>query len=526
MEKITALYLRLSKEDGDKDESNSIASQRALLEDYVTNHPELTPCEEYVDDGFTGTNFNRPSMENLLSDIRAEKIKAVIVKDLSRLGRDYKGSGIVLEDVFPAYHVRFIAVNDGIDRTDDEFNMMLPIKNIFNESYSRDISKKVQSSFKVMQNSGAFCGAYCSFGYCKNPDNKHKLIIDPYAATIVQRIYELYLSGKGQKTIASILNTEHIPCPSVYKRENGEKYHNGNRLEKTEYWTYSTIHRILQNEMYTGVMVQNKTVRAMRGKARTRPESEWIKVPDTHPAIIEREKWERVQVLLRAKTREINFENEVSIFAGILKCADCKRAMAKHKFNGGRKITYTCGSYTRSGSQFCSNHAIEHSVLEKIVLDDIRKIVDSIKEIKSIVESTFYATKGVDDFGKKELQITKQKLEKNQRNIKKLYFDLRDELITKEEYYSIRQDYLSQQDYLKQRIATLEATEEKTNIIYDEWVENLLSHDMRSLDRSTVVMFIERIEIGQRDETGNQNVNIVYRFKEDLDLLFQAVYES
>lgn len=250
MREKTALYLRLSKEDGDKEESNSIDSQRRLLLDYLDRKPELEFYDEYVDDGYSGTNYDRPAFQRMLADAEAKKITCILVKDLSRLGRNYLDTGNYIQRIFLEMDIRFIAVNDQVDTSDERqqgFDMMLPIRNIFNESYSQDISRKVQSSFKVMQKAGAFCGAHTSYGYRKNPADRHKLVIDPYAASVVRDIYDWYLSGVGQRTIAARLNEMGISCPSVYKRENGENYRNSKRLESTSYWTYATIHRILQN---------------------------------------------------------------------------------------------------------------------------------------------------------------------------------------------------------------------------------------------------------------------------------------
>ncbi len=305
MQEKTALYLRLSKEDGDKEESNSIDSQRRLLLDYLSRRSNLELYEEYVDDGYSGTNYARPAFQRMLADAQAKKLTCILVKDLSRFGRNYLETGKYIQQVFPQLGIRFIAVNDQVDTKDERqqgFDMMLPIRNIFNEGYSQDISRKVQSSFKVMQKAGAFCGAHTSYGYHKNPTNRHKLVIDPYAAAVVRDIYSWYLSGVGQRTIAAKLNEKGILCPSAYKQQNGENYHNSKRLDTTSYWTYTTIHRILQNEMYKGYMVQNKCVRKMRGKARQRPKEEWIIVPGTHEAIIDLEVWERVQELLKHRT--------------------------------------------------------------------------------------------------------------------------------------------------------------------------------------------------------------------------------
>ena len=262
--------------------------------------------KEYVDDGYTGTNFNRPGFRSMLSDLQKGIINCILVKDLSRFGRNYLDAGKYVQQIFPNMGIRFIAVNDNVDTKNEfenGFDLMLPIKNLFNESYSQDISRKVQSSFKAMQRAGLFTGAYCSYGYRKSPGDKHKLVIDPYAASVVRKIFNWYLAGIGQRTIAAKLNEEKILCPAEYKRQNGENYRNHKRLATTTYWTYSTVHHILQNGMYKGCMVQNKSVRRMRGKAKARAKEEWIIVEGTHEAIIAPDIFDRVQDLLKQRTR-------------------------------------------------------------------------------------------------------------------------------------------------------------------------------------------------------------------------------
>lgn len=533
MREKTALYLRLSKEDGDKEESNSIDSQRRLLLDYLDRKPELEFYDEYVDDGYSGTNYDRPAFQRMLADAEAKKITCILVKDLSRLGRNYLDTGNYIQRIFLEMGIRFIAVNDQVDTSDERqqgFDMMLPIRNIFNESYSQDISRKVQSSFKVMQKAGAFCGAHTSYGYRKNPADRHKLVIDPYAASVVRDIYDWYLSGVGQRTIAARLNEMGISCPSVYKRENGENYRNSKRLESTSYWTYATIHRILQNEMYKGCMVQNKSVRRMRGKAKKRPREEWIIVPGTHEAIIDPETWDRVQDILRLRTRTIDFEQNVSIFAGFLKCADCGRAMVKRQYTdrtGNKRWFYTCGAYSRSGTEVCSNHYIRHEILEQIILDDLNTVINSVNDIKSLIENQWSERP---DYGKrqeKEAESVKKRIQKLERLKKESYLDYKENLLSREEYLDLREDYLRQEQSLKIKLEKLLCTEseEPEKMLNSPWVQSLLIHQkIDRLDRDMMVEFVEKIEIGEKNEDNQQEITIHYRFFDELENLFQMVY--
>ena len=286
MEKLplpTALYCRLSREDGDRMESDSIGNQRKLLEEYIENHPELTVAECYADDGYTGTNFQRPAFQRMLRDMESGRIRCVLVKDLSRFGRDYIETGRYLERWLPEHGVRFIAVTDNIDSDRGAYDMMMPLKNLFNTQYARDISQKVKSSLHAKQQRGEFIGAFASYGYCKDPQNHNRLVIDPPAAEVVRRIFTLFENGMGKIRIAKQLNEEGIPCPSEYKRLAGEKYRNNHRLAATTDWTYATIHRILQNEMYIGNMERGRDDRLqMHGKARRKDRFQWTVVSGTH----------------------------------------------------------------------------------------------------------------------------------------------------------------------------------------------------------------------------------------------------
>lgn len=334
-----ALYTRLSREDGDKPESDSISNQRALLEDFAAEQPDLVVVGHYSDDGFTGTNFQRPDYQRMMTDIEMGKVNCVIVKDLSRFGRDYINSGQYLERWFPEHGVRFLAVNDHIDSEKGPYDMLLPFKNVFNEQYARDISHKVKSAMQAKQRQGEFIGAFASYGYRKDPEDHNKLLIDSCAAAVVQRVFDLYEQGTGKIGIAKRLNEEGIPCPSEYKRLNGERYCNGRKLSKTIYWTYATIHRMLKNQMYIGNMEQGRAPRqTMHGRAKQLDRSQWTVVEGTHEPIISRRQWERVQALLAKDTRTSAFEQNVSPFAGFLRCGDCGRAMSKANHSRGSAI--------------------------------------------------------------------------------------------------------------------------------------------------------------------------------------------
>lgn len=505
-----ALYTRLSREDGDKAESDSIANQKKLLEHFLSENSELQYIELYADDGYTGTNFDRPDFKRMIADIEAGKINCVVVKDLSRFGRDYIDVGRYLERWFPAHGVRFIAISDSIDSLKGAYDMLLPVKNIFNEQYARDISQKVRSSFIVKQKRGEFVGAFASYGYRKDPTNHNKLVIDPIAADVVKRIFTMFESGNGKIKIAKTLNAEGIPCPSEYKKLNGERYTNGQKLSDTTYWTYSTIHRILQNQMYAGNMEQGRAPRqSMHGKAKKADPSQWITVEGTHEPIISKEQWERVQSLLKRDTRNPNFNENISPFAGFLRCGDCGRAMSKTTRPGG--VYYCCGSYKRYGPTVCSIHSISHRDLEQVVLNDLNKIISAVEDLNALVDEAKPQKQA------RDMQSEKNRLtlgvERLYRLKKSAYEDYKDGLIGKDDYRRFAEDYQRQTDQLQAQLDHLEESQESAT--EKPWIDALLAHgQLTELDRATIAETIKEIRVFE-----GKQIEITYTFSDDLGIL-------
>lgn len=522
-----ALYLRLSREDGDKEESDSIGNQRKLLKSFLAAQEDMVLTDIYIDDGYTGTDFNRPNFRRMIEDIEDGLVNCVIVKDLSRFGRDYLETGRYIQRYFPEKRVRFIAVNDHIDSKESVYDLMLPIKNLFNEQYARDISAKVQSSFKAKQRSGEFIGAFPSYGYQRSVHNKHKLIIDPYAANIVRRVFDLYVQGYGKVKIAHILNEKEVLCPTAYKRANGENYKNCNKLPSTSYWTYSTIHHMLKNEMYLGNMVQGKTRRDMHCRAEYVEEEDWIIVKNTHPAIIDKETWDKVQSLLKRNTRNLDFEHHISIFAGFLKCGDCGRAMSKKSYmdtKGRLHYTFRCGTYSHSGSKHCSSHMIHEEVIKQIVLADLNKIIQSVKDLEKLVEGQSKTIPTALEVSQMEIEKLSGELEKIKRRKREVYEDFKDNLISKEEYISYREDYLIKENNLEKKICIskeeAEAYEEE-DIFQNIWIRKLLdTHSIIELTRDIVVEMIDCIQVYE-----DHKIKIVYNFSDELEGLFELTHD-
>ena len=522
-----AIYLRLSREDGDKEESDSIGNQRNLLKSFLAAQEDMVLADIYIDDGYTGTNFKRPDFQRMIADIEEGLINCVIVKDLSRFGRDYLETGRYIQRYFPEKKVRFIAVNDHVDSKESIYDMMLPIKNLFNEQYARDISMKVQSSFKAKQRNGEFVGAFPSYGYQRAVHDKHKLIIDPYAARIVQRIFELYLQGHGKVKIAHILNKEGVLCPTAYKRANGENYKNCNKLPSTLYWTYATIDHVLKNEMYLGHMVQGKTKRNMHCRPEYVEEEDWIVVKNTHPEIISKETWDKVQYLLKRNTRSIDFSQHISVFAGFLKCGDCGRAMCKKGYtdkSGRHYYSFSCGTYSRSGSKYCTSHTIREDAVKEIVLDDLNKIIQSVKDLEQLIEQQGKTIPTALTFSEMEKKKLMSELEKIKKRKREIYEDFKDELIGKEEYISYREDYLTAEKNLEKKIQISKEEvqgHEKEDILQNARIRKLLdTRSITELTRGIVVEMVDCIYVYE-----GKKIKIVYNFSDELESLFKVTHE-
>lgn len=372
-----AVYLRLSRSDGDQQESNSIKNQRALLNDYLGKHPELHKVDEYVDDGYSGTNFERPDFKRMMQDIENRKINCIIVKDLSRFGRNYIETGRYLERIFPFMGVRFIAINDHYDSAednDDKGRILIPFNNLINDTYCRDISMRVRSHLDVKRKEGQFIGSFAGYGYQKDPKDKNHLIIDEYAAGIVQEIFKQKLNGMSSQRIASYLNKLGVLPPNEYKRANGFNYTCGFQAGLNQKWTVVSVNRILKNESYTGTLIQGKRrkINYKVKKSHDVGSENWIRVEDAHDAIISKGEFRQVQQLLELDTRTAPSQTTVYPLSGFLRCADCGQNMIRRTVtkNGKKYQYYHCSTYKNGGG--CTPHEIVAHLMAK---DDERTAV-------------------------------------------------------------------------------------------------------------------------------------------------------
>lgn len=346
-----AKYIRLSKEDLNrgKDDSNSVTNQKKLLDDYYRQHlDEFESAETYVDDGCTGTDTNRADFQRLLADIYAKKVNCVIVKDLSRLSRNYTDAGSLIENLFVQMNVRFISLAEGVDsylNPDSVSSILVPITNVMNDQYCYQTSKKIRQVFDYKKRNGEFIGSYAPYGYIKDPNDKHALLVDHEAAEVVKKIFSMCLSGMTVRAIVNHLNDHGVMCPSVYKQSQGLKYKCPNG-QTQPMWSTITISNMLKNPVYVGDMAQGRNrVKSYKiHKIEAVPEKDWIVVPNTHEPIIDREAFEKVKQLLKRDTRTSPKQKQLYLFSGFLRCADCGRAMSRIA-SKELYVYYQCGTY-------------------------------------------------------------------------------------------------------------------------------------------------------------------------------------
>ncbi len=502
----TAAYLRLSKDDGDegKAESNSITSQRDLLRDFIRQQDDLELYDIYVDDGWSGANFDRPGYKRMMEDVKAGKVECVVVKDLSRLGRDYIEAGRLIQKTFPALGVRFIAVNDNYDSQTADFNeeaLVLPVKNFINDSYCRDISSKVKSHQKIKREKGQFIGAFAVYGYVKDPENKNHLAIDKYAAGIVQSIFDWKMEGYSFEAIAEKLNGLGILSPMEYKKSNGEKFSTGFHTGIRTKWSAVAVKRILTNETYTGTLVQGKTERVNYKVKRSvrKPETDWVKIPAAHEAVIAKEEFDIVQDLLKADCRAKAGSSKPSMYAGLLYCADCGEPMVRRitRYKGKTTVRYICSSQNKNGQ--CSRHSITEEQLDRIVLYGLKSRIDRIVEQSKVVASVRGLEMRYDDIVAFDNEIVglKAEQEKYRKLRAALYADYKSNTISEADFKTFSDVYEEKYTELEQVIRRqTENIRAMFKNVLDagirlEQFKELLELD--ALNRTALVTFVEKI---------------------------------
>ena len=350
------LYLRLSRDDGDKEESNSITGQRELLRDFLANHSDIREYTIRVDDGWSGSTFERPGFQKMMEDVKAGRTNCIVVKDLSRFGRNYLDAGEYIEKIFPFLGVRFIAVNDNYDslggkKSSDD--LIIPFKNLINEAYCRDISVKIRTQLEIKRKKGQYLGSFATYGYLKDEQDKNKLVVDEFAADIVRDMFQWKLEGVSPQDIANTLNRLGVLSPMEYKRSLGMKFTTPFKTNPKAVWSAATVIRILKNPVYTGVLIQGKatTPSYKVHKRVTKAESEWCVIENNHEAIVSQMLFDNVQKVLRLDTRRSPEDEAVTLFSGMVFCGDCGASMVRKTVPaGGRKYVYYVCSANKQDS--------------------------------------------------------------------------------------------------------------------------------------------------------------------------------
>lgn len=533
---LTAMYLRLSRDDEDKDskagktgvvksESNSIGSQRELIRAFIMEQSDMELYDIYVDDGFSGSNFERPEFKRMLADIEAGRVNCVIVKDLSRFGRDYIEAGRYIQKVFPTLGVRFIALTDHYDSNSadmSETSIILPVKNFINDSYCRDISTKVKSQLEVKRRNGECIASFVVYGYKKSEEKRNQLVPDEYAAGIVRKIFKWKIEGMATTAIAEKLNELGILSPREYKISLGLRFYGGYCGVGSSGWSSVTVKRILTNEVYLGHLLQGKRERVNYKvkKMQMRPKEEWVKVENTHEPLISEDDFEIVQQLLKADGRKSPKTGKSSPFVGLLFCGDCGEQMIRrvNRYKEKENIYYICSTKNRGDG--CSRHSIAESELWETVENSIRQFANAFLEEKEKFERVGenernYET--IDQYDKETERLKKEK-DKYHHLCAGLCEDLKKGIIDKEEFEHLYKSFCRKEEELEKAIkgqnqfireilekGVLSAERLKS---FEECVE------LKEIDRYTLSSMVKQIKVYE-----GRKIEIEFRFTDKFKMM-------
>ncbi|MCG4794100.1 recombinase family protein [Faecalibacterium prausnitzii] len=506
-----AIYVRLSKEDGDvatagKRESNSISNQKDLIKNFLKDKKDIVVVSERVDDGYSGSNFERPAFQMMLEDIKKGVVDSVVVKDLSRFGREYIDAGKYIERLFPALGVRFIAINDHYDSLEGKSQadeIVIPFKNLINDAYCRDISIKIRSHLEVKRKNGEYIGAFTPYGYQKDSDNKNKLVIDVYAAGIVKEIYRMKLSGMSQTAIANVLNKQGVLSPMEYKHSLGIRIQDNFKTHEQAEWSAMSVKRILENEVYTGTLVQGKrtTPNHKVKKLMKKPETDWVRIEKNHEAIVSEREFALVQRLLGIDTRTSPNEEKVYPLSGLVVCGDCGAMMIKRDVPAGGKIYayYICSRH--AATKECAAHRIPMKKLEETVLELVKIHIENILDMKKIMD--FIHAVPFQELDIKELETRKEAKEKEANRCRELrdylYEDFREGIISKEDYKELHDGYTEKRKKAEEAIRNIdqqirEILESKSDKYH--WLDYFAAHqNIQEITRTVAVELIDQILI-------------------------------
>ena len=530
------IYCRLSNDDERDGESVSIENQKLLLQSYV-RQMGWNEIDVYIDDGYTGTNFNRPGVQRLIEDAKAKRINLILVKDLSRFGRNYIEIGQYTDYLFPSIGCRFVALNNGVDTESKNGSTdVMCFLNLFNEFYSRDTSKKVKAVKRACAENGKFMGTYPAYGYKRDNEDKHHLVIDEDTAPIVRRIFSMRATGMGFTGIAAQLNEEGIPSPGMlYYQRRGK----ADPRRVNHKWAGETVKHLIRNEVYIGNMVQGKTgtVSYKNKKLISKPEDEWIRVEGTHEPIISQEIWDTVQSIDQKRVRKNAASDGIrSVFTGLVYCAECGFKMRNHteKFtykdgSPGRYSSFICGNYARSGKSACTIHTIYENVLEQIVLEDIREKARFAAHDPEMLAQHILRLKDKEAQShrtscEQELKAVKTRLDELECLMQSLYEDKYSGTVPQSVFQTLMRKYETER---AEKAAALPELELKLKAHMENrqdagrWTEIIRQYtEITKLDESMLFALVDRIEVGEAQKVRGvrvRDVKVYYRYVGNVD---------
>ncbi len=523
-----AIYVRLSKEDGDvasaaKAESNSISNQKNLIKDFLKGKDDIIVVSERVDDGYSGSNFERPGFQMMMEDIKRGIVDCVIVKDLSRFGREYIDSGKYIERLFPALGVRFIAVNDHIDSKEESGrdDIVVPFKNLMNDAYCRDISIKIRSHLEVKRKNGEYIGAFTPYGYKKDENDRNRLVPDLYAAGVVKDIFRMKLHGMNQAAIAERLNRQGVLSPMEYKHSLGIRIQDNFKTHGQAEWSSMSVRRILENEVYVGTLIQGRhsTPNHKIKKIVDKPKEEWIRIEGSHEPVISKREFDIVQRLLGMDTRTSPNEDEVYALSGLAVCADCGALMIKRNVPAGGKVYsyYICSK--NAATKECGTHRIPKEKLENLVFEVLQTHIANVLDTGRILE--YINTVPFQELEIKELErqkeVKEQEIERCRELRDMLYEDLKDGIVSKEDYAELYEGYNNRRKKAEEAVCKLSheirnVLEAKTDKY--EWLRYFKEYqNISGLNRMAAVELIDRVRVFDKNHV-------------EIDFNFQDCFQS
>ncbi|WP_313527942.1 recombinase family protein [Anaerotignum sp.] len=515
-----SIYIRLSREDGDKFESNSVKNQRELIHAFLIDKDDIVVISEKVDDGFSGVTFERPALKEMLEEIKQGKVNCVIVKDLSRFGRNYIETGRYIQEIFPFLGVRFIAINDNIDTAREDTqtdSIVLPFKNLMNDAYSRDISIKARSQLEVRQKKGDFVGAFPVYGYTRSKEDKHKLVVDEMAAATVKEIFSLRISGYNNTFISDYLNQLGIPSPLEYKIYKNSKFMTSFKRNPQAKWSPMAVDRILKNEIYTGMMVQGKetTLNYKLHKRIKKPKQDWIRVESSHDAIITKGEFNIVQGMMLNDTRTSPQADKLYLLSGFLRCGTCGSNMVRKTVKArGKTYAYYVCSKNKEDSNQCSSHRIR----ESFVVDALEKLLES--HVNMFGQLDKLETAGQICWWDKQENLAQQyeynleRLKKYESLKKSLYEDYREGILTKAEFLEMKLHYEQICKAYRDKIKNLQG--KKTTLLEAELCQGKCGQGQKKdnetpqLNRANLIFLVERIIV-----VNGSTIRVVLNYKDE-----------